>query len=347
MGLEVDPSAPLFGYVGRLEDQKGVDVILAALPQLLGRPAPGLVNPHTNAATGAAVGCSFSVPESVPGTQADASESSISGGSSRSSAQVVMLGQGQAWQEACLRQLDLAWPGQAVGFPTFNEQLAHLIMAGCDFLLVPSRFEPCGLVALCGIRYATIPIVPPVGGLHDVIRAGGVMPQGGRGVAAAPAGAPETAAGSAAGCAVASGRGSGAAGGGGGGCSTVQQLGQAGAVAAAAAAAAAPAARGTGQGPDLDAGGASPMASGCGGSSEEEGLLGYELPTIGPSNDAAALRAAVDGLVHTMLRAVADYGSSRFVAMRRRCMAHDVSWGPSADSWEQVLMRLVAKRSSS
>lgn len=51
----------------------------------------------------------------------------------------------------------------------FNEELAHLIFAGSDFLLVPSRFEPCGLVALCALRYGTIPVASPVGGLKDLL----------------------------------------------------------------------------------------------------------------------------------------------------------------------------------
>jgi granule-bound starch synthase len=82
---------------------------------------------------------------------------------------VVVLGQGDPWLERCVRQLDVAWPGRAAGYAAFNEQLSHLMMAGCDFLLVPSRYEPCGLVALAALRYATLPIVAPVGGLLDVV----------------------------------------------------------------------------------------------------------------------------------------------------------------------------------
>lgn len=49
------------------------------------------------------------------------------------------------------------------------EELAHWIMAGADFVVVPSRFEPCGLVAQAGVRYGAVPIVSAVGGLKDLV----------------------------------------------------------------------------------------------------------------------------------------------------------------------------------
>jgi starch synthase len=51
----------------------------------------------------------------------------------------------------------------------YDEGLAHLVQAGVDFLLVPSRFEPCGLTQLCALRYGATPIVARVGGLADTV----------------------------------------------------------------------------------------------------------------------------------------------------------------------------------
>ena len=51
----------------------------------------------------------------------------------------------------------------------YDEKLAHLIQAGADFIVVPSRFEPCGLTQLCALRYGAAPIVARVGGLADTV----------------------------------------------------------------------------------------------------------------------------------------------------------------------------------
>jgi len=51
----------------------------------------------------------------------------------------------------------------------YDETLAHLVQAGCDFLVVPSRFEPCGLTQLCALRYGAAPLVARVGGLADTV----------------------------------------------------------------------------------------------------------------------------------------------------------------------------------
>jgi starch synthase len=59
-----------------------------------------------------------------------------------------------------------------------DEGLAHLILAGADALVIPSRFEPCGVTPLCALRYGTVPIVSRVGGLHDSVLDAGETAQG-------------------------------------------------------------------------------------------------------------------------------------------------------------------------
>ncbi len=73
------------------------------------------------------------------------------------------------WEECAIKQLHKAFPGQAAGVAAFDEALAHLVYAAADILVVPSRFEPCGLVAQCGARYGAVPVVAATGGLQDLV----------------------------------------------------------------------------------------------------------------------------------------------------------------------------------
>jgi len=82
--------------------------------------------------------------------------------------QFVILGTGEKWCEEELATLAGRLPNLAVDLE-FNEPLAHLIMAGSDFLLVPSAFEPCGLTQMYAMRYGTLPIVRATGGLADTV----------------------------------------------------------------------------------------------------------------------------------------------------------------------------------
>jgi len=123
-GLPVNPSAPLFAFIGRLEEQKGVDIMLKAIP--------GIV---------------------------------AAGG------QVVVLGTGKKEFEVAVKALEKSNPG-AKGVVKFSAALAHIITAGADFMLVPSRFEPCGLIQLHAMQYGTVPVVASTGGLVDTVKEG-------------------------------------------------------------------------------------------------------------------------------------------------------------------------------
>lgn len=133
LGLAVDPAAPLVAFVGRLEEQKGVDVLLAAVPAL------------------AAAGV-----------------------------QTVVLGTGKAALEKRVTALDADHPGAAAGVAKFDSPLAHKLFAGADFVCVPSRFEPCGIVQLQAMAYGAVPVVASVGGLLDTVKEGATGFQVGR-----------------------------------------------------------------------------------------------------------------------------------------------------------------------
>jgi starch synthase len=121
-GLEADPTAPLFVYVGRLAWQKGVDLFLEAIPAIF-----------------------------------------------EAGGQLAILGSGDAGLvERCLGAAG-SNPGRIGTRIAFDEGLARLAYAGADAMLVPSRFEPCGLAQLCALRYGALPIVTRVGGLADTV----------------------------------------------------------------------------------------------------------------------------------------------------------------------------------
>ena len=122
MGLNQEPGALLVGVVSRLSGQKGMDLLLEALPTLLGE---GM--------------------------------------------QLVLLGSGEAELERQLLAAAEAYPGKIGVNIGYDEALAHRIQAGSDALLVPSRFEPCGLTQLAALRYGAVPVVARVGGLSDTV----------------------------------------------------------------------------------------------------------------------------------------------------------------------------------
>lgn len=82
---------------------------------------------------------------------------------------LALIGAGDAELEERYRDLAAAHPGRVGVFVGYDEDLAHLMQAGADAILVPSRFEPCGLTQLCALRYGAIPVVARVGGLADTV----------------------------------------------------------------------------------------------------------------------------------------------------------------------------------
>jgi len=134
VGLAADPSAPLFAVVSRLTAQKGIDIVLAALPALV-----------------------------------------------RAGGQLVVLGQGAPELQQALAEAARQHRRQVAVTLGFDEGLAHLIEAGADAFLMPSRFEPCGLNQMYSQAYGTPPIVAPVGGLLDSVTDATAHPQHGTG----------------------------------------------------------------------------------------------------------------------------------------------------------------------
>ena len=122
LGLAVRGDAPLFGVVSRLSSQKGLDLVLGALPMLL-----------------------------------------ASGG------QMALQGSGEPELERAFVAAARASPGQVGVRIGYDEAFAHRLIAGSDVIMVPSRFEPCGLTQLYGLRYGTLPLVRRVGGLADTV----------------------------------------------------------------------------------------------------------------------------------------------------------------------------------
>ena len=121
-GLRPEPDALVFGVVSRLSTQKGLDLLLGALPTLI-----------------------------------------------ELGAQLAVLGSGDKWFEDGFRYAMSFHPGSVGVQLGYDEKLAHLIQAGADALLVPSRFEPCGLTQLYALRYGCVPVVARVGGLADTV----------------------------------------------------------------------------------------------------------------------------------------------------------------------------------
>ena len=122
LGLEEETGGPLFIVVSRLTWQKGLDLLMAAMPRLLAR-----------------------------------------GG------RLALLGSGEGELERGFLDLAARNPGRVAARIGYDEDLSHRLFGGGDAILVPSRFEPCGLTQLYGLRYGTLPVVSRTGGLSDTV----------------------------------------------------------------------------------------------------------------------------------------------------------------------------------
>jgi len=125
LGLSYSDDIPVISFIGRLWDQKGIDILIQAIPEIIERDS-----------------------------------------------YLVILGTGSDYYHQILNQLGEQYSGRISVNLRFDNELAHLIYGGSDFLLMPSRFEPCGLGQMIAMKYGTIPIVRGIGGLKDTVENG-------------------------------------------------------------------------------------------------------------------------------------------------------------------------------
>ena len=83
--------------------------------------------------------------------------------------QFILLGSGVPGIEQAFKALAAAYPNQVAVHIGYDEELSHRLIAAADIILVPSRFEPCGLTQLYGLKYGTLPLVRKTGGLADTV----------------------------------------------------------------------------------------------------------------------------------------------------------------------------------
>lgn len=124
-GIKSSLDSPLIGFIGRMAYQKGIDIVVEALPEFIEK------------------GVSF-----------------------------IFEGTGEHYYENQIKKLQNNYSSKIYAFIGFDEALAHKIYAGVDGLLVPSKYEPCGLSQLISMRYGTPPICRRTGGLADTVEDG-------------------------------------------------------------------------------------------------------------------------------------------------------------------------------
>jgi starch synthase len=122
-GFEPGQDVPLVGMVSRMDEQKGLDIIIQSIPDIL----------------------------------------------SSTEMQFVFLGNGKDYYEWALKGIEARFPRNVKVFITFDNKMAHLVYAGSDIFLMPSRWEPCGLGQMIAMKYGTVPVVRKTGGLADTV----------------------------------------------------------------------------------------------------------------------------------------------------------------------------------
>lgn len=113
---------PLLCFIGRLSDQKGIDILTDAVPEII-----------------------------------------------EMGANIVIIGKGEEYYLSLLNSVKNRFEGRLFFYEGFDESLAHLVYAGSDIFLMPSRYEPCGLGQMIAMRYGTIPVARKTGGIADTI----------------------------------------------------------------------------------------------------------------------------------------------------------------------------------
>jgi len=130
LDLREDPNVVLIGFVGRLTWQKGIDVLDEVIDWLMQDTGNGVTG----------------------------------------NVQLIMMGNGEPKHSQMLRNAEGRYKTRVCGYVGFDPKVEHQMMAGCDLLLMPSRYEPCGLPQMYAQQYGTLPVVHATGGLKDSVR---------------------------------------------------------------------------------------------------------------------------------------------------------------------------------
>jgi starch synthase len=130
LGLNQDPNVALIGFCGRLCYQKGIHIIVSCIDWLMQDCGNGV----------------------------------------NGRCQLILMGKGDVDYARSVGDAENRYKSRICGYVGFDPKVEHRMMAGCDFLLMPSQYEPCGLPQMYAQQYATLPIVHETGGLKDSVK---------------------------------------------------------------------------------------------------------------------------------------------------------------------------------